>query len=80
VRGEKKAKQKEKKVDPLFCVKNMGEKSVLVVKTTKKKKKGFRRSFQCIWWNTKKKKNAHSKGSSLSFFLFGMKKKTLFLR
>jgi hypothetical protein len=39
VRGEKKAKQKEKKVDPLFCVKNMGEKSVLVVNTTKKKKK-----------------------------------------
>jgi hypothetical protein len=79
VRGEKKAKQKEKKVDPLFCVKNMGEKSVLVVKTTKKKKR-IEEILSVHLVEHKKKKNAHSKGSSLSFFLFGMKKKTLFLR
>jgi hypothetical protein len=67
VRGEKKAKQKEKKVDPLFCVKNMGEKSVLVVKTTKKKK-GLMRSFQCIWWNTKKKKMHTARDHPCPFF------------
>jgi hypothetical protein len=71
VRGEKKAKQKEKKVDPLFCVKNMGEKSVLVVKTTKKKKKGLRRTLQCIWWNTKKKKMNPARENPCPFlFLF----------